>query len=63
MSVVSHPALVRRMADVIVALNEGLGVEDIAARGIAPAAFARECVTALRDAGALDRALGLGAQP
>lgn len=45
---------------VIVALRAGLGVEDMAARGIAPAGYAREVIAMLRRAGALTLVLGVG---
>lgn len=54
-----HPAQVRPVCEVIAALREGLGVEDIAARGICTEGFAREVIAHLRAHDCLDRVLGV----
>lgn len=55
-----HPAQLRLVCDVIAALRAGLGVEDIAARGICSAGYARELVALFRAQGCLPRVLGIG---
>lgn len=60
MSAVFHPRAVASASAVIAALRAGLGVEDMAARGIATAGFAREVVAMLRRAGALELVLEVG---
>ncbi len=59
MSVIEHPAQLPRLIAVVDALRAGLGVEDIAARRIAPAGFARDVVSLLRASEALERVLGV----
>ncbi|MDK3017610.1 hypothetical protein [Pseudodonghicola flavimaris] len=59
MNVVEFPGQLPRFCEVIAALRDGLGVEDMQAQGTAPAGFARAVVAELRCAGTLDRALGV----
>lgn len=55
-----HPAQLRPVCEVIAALRDGLGVEDIAARGICSEGYARELVALFRAQGCLPRVLGAG---
>lgn len=48
-----------RVAPVVKALAEGLGVEDMAARGICPAGEARQVIAQLRACGGLAAIYGL----
>lgn len=50
------------LCDVAAALRDGLGVEDIAARGVCSVGYARELVALFRAQGCLPRVLGIGGE-
>lgn len=54
-----HPKSLAGVAVVVGALREGLGVEDMAVRGLVSEEYARGVVSMLRDLGSIEHALGL----
>ncbi len=54
MSAMADASVLDKVCEVIAALRDGLGVEDLAARGVCSAAFARDVLYMLRGLGAHD---------